>query len=293
MRSMTGFGQGSAEGDRFRVSVTLRGVNHRYLDLVLRLKDEVRPAERELRQMLTEELKRGRVEVVYEIEVLGERAVEVAIDRGLASSLKTAVAELAEAHLMSADIRLEDLLRVPDAVRITAKEEPWRPEDLRLLFDATASALGQLAQARAVEGAALEAVIRDRVAGLRDLHREMVGCASNLPEQLAQSLKQRVQQLMEGGTMPDETRLAQEVALYVDRTDVSEELDRLASHLGHFDEIAAAEGSVGKRLDFLSQEIFRELNTIGSKCRDAPLVRHVLDAKVLVEQIREQVQNVE
>ncbi len=293
MHSMTGFGQGVAEGERFRVSVTLRAVNHRYLDLVLRLKDEVRGTEHDLRRRLQEGLQRGRVEAIFETENIGAPDARIHIDRGLVSALRRSVGELANEGVLAEEVTLADLLKLPDAVRVEADIQPWSEHDLELIFRATDEALAQLVEARRREGEALSSAIMERIAGLRELHGEMSVLAQALPKQMAESLKERVQQLLEDGTMPDETRLAQEVALWVDRTDVSEELDRLVSHLDHFEQIAGRQGSIGKRLDFLSQEIFRELNTIGSKCRDAPLVRHVLDAKVLVEQIREQTQNVE
>lgn len=293
MRSMTGFGQGSAEGERFRVAVTLRAVNHRYLDLVLRLKDEVRSAERDLRNLLTEVLERGRVEAVFDFEAVGDRGAKIVVDRALAKSLRGAVDELASAGLLASEITLSDLLRLPEALKVEAQDDPWSSEDLDLLFAATRRALAQLTEARSVEGKTLETVVLERISLLRELHQKMVGLAAALPEQLATALAERIEHLVDSDSLPDGTRIAQEVALLVDRTDVSEELDRLVSHLDHFEQIVGAEGSIGKRLDFLSQEIFRELNTIGSKCRDAPLVRLVLEAKFLVEQIREQVQNVE
>ena len=273
--------------------MTLRAVNHRYLDLVLRLKDEVRGAEHDLRRRLQERLQRGRVEAIFETENIGAPDTRIHIDQGLVSALRRSVDELADQGWLAREVALADLLKLPEAVRVEADAQPWGKADLELIFQATDKALDQLTEARLREGEALSSAILERIQGLRELHGEMSLHAEALPKQMAESLKERVQQLLEDGTMPDETRLAQEVALWVDRTDVSEELDRLASHLEHFEQIAARQGSIGKRLDFLSQEIFRELNTIGSKCRDAPLIRHVLDAKVLVEQIREQTQNVE
>ena len=294
MRSMTGFGQGAAEGERLRVSVTLRAVNHRYLDVMIRLKEEFRGHEKALRDQMGKVLHRGRVEAIFEVEILGESGVSLEPDRALLAALRRTVDELAEEGLMEREIQLADILRLPDAMRVRSGDgNALEDEDLSPLEEATTAALEQLVAAREAEGRALRAALDERVEGLRELHRAMQERATELPAQLAASLKERIEQLMEDGTLPDETRLAQEVAHTVDRHDVSEELDRLGSHLDHFTSIEAHEGSIGKRLDFLSQEIFRELNTIGSKCRDAPLVRHVLDGKVLCEQIREQVQNVE
>lgn len=295
MRSMTGFGQGSAEGRRFRVSVTLRAVNHRYLDLVIRLKDDFRPVEKRLRDLLTGRLTRGRVEAIFEVESLEAGAGTLTVNEPLLDSLRAQVDSLAERGRLSPEIRLSDLLRVPDGVRVVAEQdaEPWSTEELDLLPQAAEQALEQLVAAREAEGQALHQAIGERLTALGELHSAMATLAAELPEQLAEQLRERIARLVDEESMPDATRLAQEVALMVDRTDVSEELDRLRSHLEHFLDISGHEGSIGKRLDFLSQEVFRELNTIGSKCRDAELVRRVLDGKVLCEQVREQVQNVE
>ena len=293
MRSMTGFGTGTAEGERFRITVTLRAVNHRYLDLVLRLRDDLRQAERPLRELLTDELLRGRVEVVLEIESLDERPVAVRLDRGLLRQLHLALGELAEKGLVSAEVTLSDLLRLPEAVRVEVQDTEWRDEDLELLQRAAAHALAQLVAARVEEGKRLAGILDGRLGELDRLSGVLRSRAERLPAQIADSLAQRIEQSLGEHPAPEEGRLAQEVALLVDRSDVREELDRLDAHLEHFRQLACAEGSIGKRLDFLAQEIFRELNTMGAKCRDAELVALVLEGKAVCEQIREQVQNVE
>ncbi|MCG8461939.1 MAG: YicC family protein [Holophagales bacterium] len=290
---MTGFGTGTAEGERFRITVTLRAVNHRYLDLVLRLRDDLRQAERPLRELLTDELLRGRVEVVLEIESLDERPVEVRLDRGLLRQLHLALGELAEKGLVSAEVTLSDLLRLPEAVRVEVQDPEWRDGDLELLHHAAARALAQLVAARVEEGKRLAGILDGRLGELDRLSGVLRSRAERLPAQIADSLAQRIEQSLGEHPAPEEGRLAQEVALLVDRSDVREELDRLDAHLEHFRQLAGADGSIGKRLDFLAQEIFRELNTMGAKCRDAELVALVLEGKAVCEQIREQVQNVE
>lgn len=293
MHSMTGFGSGTAEGERFRITVTLRAVNHRYLDLALRLKDELRAAERPVRDLLTEHLERGRVEASFEIEPIGERPVKVEVNRPLLRQLREQMDELAGLGLVSSELGLAELLRLPDALRIETEEGGWQDDETELLLRAAGIALEQLVAARKEEGVHLRQILFERLGLLEEVHEGLVSRAQDLPARLAESLKERVEQLMGETPMPDEVRLAQEVALAVDRSDVREELDRLRTHFEHFRSIADRQGSIGKRLDFLAQEIFRELNTIGSKCRDADLVQKVLEGKALCEQLREQVQNVE
>ncbi|MEL7060335.1 MAG: YicC/YloC family endoribonuclease [Acidobacteriota bacterium] len=293
MRSMTGFGQGAAENARLRAVITLRGVNHRHLDLSLRLRDErLRALERSLRDLLAERLERGRVELTCELERLERRPAELTIDVDIARDLRSRVASLADQELIVDQVTLSDLLRVPDAVRVEVPIAAWTDDDDALVKLATERALEQLIAGRSAEGRRLSEVLAHRLAKLEELVEAMRARAPEVPRQAAVALAERARRLADDREL-DPERLAQEAAILAERGDVSEEIDRLDSHVAHFREVAAGAGAVGKRLDFLSQEIFRELNTIAAKCRDGALTRLVLDGKVLCEQLREQVQNVE
>ncbi|HKV11921.1 MAG TPA: DUF1732 domain-containing protein, partial [Thermoanaerobaculia bacterium] len=170
--------------------------------------------------------------------------------------------------------------------------EAWEPEDHELLLRVAEEAVAQLVAGREREGANLVAILDERLNGLGEAAARLDGMRGNVREELAAALRKRLAEIL-GGQQLDEARIAQEVALLVDRSDVSEEIDRLRSHVEHFRSVTREPGATGKRLDFLTQEIFRELNTLGAKCRNADMTRAVLDAKVLCEQMREQVQNVE
>ena len=292
MRSMTGYGQAAAENDRFRINVTLRGVNHRFLDLVLRGIDRFRELEPELREVFAERLERGRVEAHFELETVGPRQVEVRVEENLVRSLRAQCDELAERGLISPELEMGDLLRLPDAVRLDLRQAEWRDEDRDLLLRLTREAIDQLVAARTTEGRKLQRVLEDRCAGLEELAAELRALREGRTLEMARQLEQRVGELL-AGKLPDEDRIAQEVAFLVDRSDVAEELDRLESHLEHIRSMLARDGSIGKRLDFLAQEVFRELNTLAAKCRDSEMTQKVVEGKALCEQIREQVQNVE
>lgn len=292
MRSMTGFGQVSGQSEKFRVTVTLRGVNHRFLDLSMRLRDELRREEQALRELLCERLWRGRVEVSVEVAAIGRRDVEVSLEREVASAIKTLADDLAADGLIAGGPYLGDLLRLPELVRLEARDPEWTAADRAVLLRVTADALEQLIAARSEEGEKISAVLRGRIETLQRLASELATDRQRVVSALAAGLRRRVAELLADEAV-DENRLAQEVAYLVDRSDVSEELDRLQSHFEHFRSILSQDGSIGKRLDFLIQEIFRELNTLGSKCRDSAMTRRVLDAKVVCEQLREQIQNVE
>ncbi|MFP3941954.1 MAG: YicC/YloC family endoribonuclease [Thermoanaerobaculia bacterium] len=292
MRSMTGYGHAAAEGERYRLRVTLRSVNHRFLDVVLRLDDRLRGSEPALRELLGSRLSRGRVEVRVEAEGVGVAGARLEVDRELLAQLSLALEGLLEEELIERGLTAGDLVRHPQLLRISEPETGWEAQDEALLLEAAEEALAELVEARETEGAKLAVVLAERLAALARTTGELRELAAGDREETLATLRERVNALLEDQTV-DEARLAQEVALLAERADVREELDRLQAHVEHFRELMSSGAAVGKRLDFLSQEILRELNTVGAKCRSAPMTRAVLDGKVLCEQLREQVQNVE
>jgi uncharacterized protein (TIGR00255 family) len=292
MRSMTGFGEAESANERYRVAIVLRGVNHRFLDLALRLRDEQRGSEAALRELFATELERGRVEVGVEIQAVAERPAEVVIQRELVRAVHAACADLVADGLVTPTLTLGDLLRVPEAVRVRAGAHAWEAGDHDLLLAVTRRALAQFVAGRTHEGDKLDGILRERLRTLASLIEQLRLRRTMVAHEFGEALGRRLRELLDGRDLPPE-RLAQEVALLVDKSDVQEELDRLTSHLEHFLSVMAESGAVGKRLDFLMQEIFRELNTLGAKCRDTAMIRAMLDAKVVAEQLREQVQNVE
>ncbi|MGD2115111.1 MAG: YicC/YloC family endoribonuclease [Acidobacteriota bacterium] len=292
IRSMTGFGRAAEESARFRVRVTLRSVNHRFLDLALRVRDEQRRSEPALRELLAARLSRGRVEVNVDVEPLGMPPHRLEIDQQAVHELTRVLDELVREEVLERGLTAGDLLRMPQIVQLSEEERLWDEEDERLLLRVAERALDELMEARGTEGRKLEAALTERLEGLRTATETLREAVPRAREEAAEALRQRLEALL-GERELDEDRLAQEVAVLADKTDVGEEVDRLGAHLEHFAEILAGDGAVGKRLDFLTQEIFRELNTLGAKGRNSGITRIVLDAKVLCEQLREQVQNVE
>jgi uncharacterized protein (TIGR00255 family) len=292
MRSMTGYGEASGENARHGITVSLRAVNHRFLDLQLRIGDELRGSEAALRDAIGREVTRGRVEARVEVRPAAERKATVQVNMGVIREAHAAVHQLAEAGLVERELSAGDLLRLPEAFRVELAGEEWTPEDEELLLAILRQALAQLVASREKEGASLTVILEEKLRAIEDVVARLDILRGPVREEIAAALRRRLAELL-GGQPLDEARLAQEVALLVDRSDVSEEIDRLRSHVEHFRAVTRESGAAGKRLDFLTQEIFRELNTLGAKCRNAEMTRAVLDAKVLCEQIREQVQNVE
>ncbi len=292
MRSMTGYGEASAESARHAVAVSLRAVNHRFLDLQVRLAEECRGSESSLRDLVGRAVTRGRVEMRVEIRSVAERKATVQLHRGVVEAAYAATHQLVEQGLIEGGLSAGDLLRIPEALKVELDGGAWDESDQELLLKVAKEAVAQLVASRDREGASLAAVMEERLGSLGGVVGRLDALRAPVKEELAAALRRRVGELLAGQPL-DEARLAQEVALLVDRSDVSEEIDRLRSHLGHFREVMGEEAPAGKRLDFLTQEVFRELNTLGAKCRNAEMTRAVLDAKVICEQLREQVQNVE
>lgn len=292
MDSMTGYGQASAEGAGFRVLATLRGVNHRFLDLSLRLPEEARISEAVLQRRLGESLKRGRVELVAEIALLREPVLDLEINSPAAEALARAAEQLAEQGVASGELSMSDLLRMPDVVRVRATALGWTSEGEAVLLSAVDGALTQFLKSRAAEGRRLESVVRDKLVVLEDLAGRLETLRPEVQAAMEESFQERLSDLV-GDREIDPDRVAQEVALLIDRSNVSEELERLRVHLEHLGEVLEHDGAVGKRLDFLVQEIFRELNTLSAKCRSSEMTRLCVDAKVLCEEMREQLRNVE
>jgi uncharacterized protein (TIGR00255 family) len=289
---MTGYGHAAEAGERYRVRVTLRSVNHRFLDVVLRLRDEQRESEPALRELLTAAVSRGRLEVGLDIDPTDPGSSRLVVDKDVLHQLSRALDGLLEEDLIERGLTAGDLIRHPQLLRVAEPEARWEPEDEELLLRVARAALSELVQARETEGSRLADALRERLYGLEKAAAELRGLAPEARDEAAAALRDRLEALL-GDHELEPSRLAQEVAVLADRSDVAEELDRLDAHLEHFHELMATDGAIGKRLDFLTQEIFRELNTLGAKCRNARMTRAVLDAKVLCEQLREQVQNFE
>lgn len=290
MRSMTGFGRATCEIEGRRYVVELRSLNHRFLEVKPRLPWADPSLEQRVVQAIRARVERGVVSITVRDEGSAATARGAQADLPLARSVFRALEELRESLGLAEPVTLALVAAQPGVLTVgdpvTDPEALW--SGLARGIDA---ALSALIEARRREGEALAVDLRARVATLRRLGDELGVHAKEAPREAARRLHARVERLLsesEGVTL-DPQRLALEVALLADKSDVSEELTRLATHLAEVDALLAAEGSIGRRLDFLAQELHREVNTIGSKTQ-AP---RVIDAKAEVERLREQVQNVE
>jgi len=291
MRSMTGYGAGAAEARGCRVSVEIRGVNQRFLDVRVNAPREYGPWESLVRERVLAAAARGRIEVtVVRAAVAARRRYRVAVRAELARAYVGAARGLVRSLGLEGGVSLADLLRLPDLFEVIERPPDVRPE-LRALRRALATALRAFDAERRREGARLKRDMQARVARLR---RATVAIRRRVPHLAAERRRQmeaRLDRLV--GAPVEPARLAQEMALLADRGDVTEELVRLESHIAALAAALAERGPVGKRIEFLLQEIHRELNTTGAKAGDLAIGDVVLAAKGELEKLREQVQNVE
>ena len=293
MKSMTGFGRGAAGGDDFSVAVEIKTVNNRYLDIHFRLSQELAPLEMTIRKLVGARLSRGRVDINISFDRTTATTYEV--NRLLIGGYVNALREIQTEFDLAGDVDINTLARLPGALS-TARE--GLDEASRTgVENAVKEAIDDLERMRASEGATLAQEMRTRIANIEAEVPVIEDAASGLVDAYRQRLQKRIAELIaRGGGQSvelDAGRLAQEVAYLADRSDISEELVRLRSHLDQFRMALDTEGEVGKRLDFLLQELNREANTVLSKSTEVSIKDAGLAIKAEVEKLREQVQNVE
>ncbi|HEU4870129.1 MAG TPA: YicC/YloC family endoribonuclease [Pyrinomonadaceae bacterium] len=292
MKSMTGYGKGMVAGDDFSVSVDLKTVNNRFLDIHLRVGSELASLEPSIKKRITSRLTRGRVDVTVSMERVAQVAYE--LNRPLIAGYINALKQLQQDFNIAGELDINVLARIPGAL------QPARngidEKVVGGLEQALDQALDELEKMREQEGEALKNELRDRVRKIETLVPVIEASAAGLADAYRLRLQKRIGELLNRGGQiveVDPVRLAQEVAYLADRSDVSEEMVRLRSHLSQFQEALDAPGEAGKMLDFLLQELNREANTTLSKSTDLVIKEAGLAIKAEVEKLREQVQNVE
>ena len=301
MRSMTGYGRRQVSRDGREMTVEVKTVNHRFLDISCRLPRALSFAEDAVRKQIGAALKRGHADVNVTYLNLRQDARQVRVDEGLARQYRDAML-LMRGTLFEVGVNISDEMRhlsdhdvsfiasQPDVLQVTVAEEDQEAV-LSLLTEALALALEDVAAMREKEGAALRDDLSFHLGEVRRLRDEINLLAPKVPVIYRDKLQARLREL--GVKELDEQRLAQEAAIMADRCAIDEELSRLLSHIGQMRQAIEAEGETGRRLDFLTQELNREVNTIGSKASDAEITKLVVAAKSEIEKLREQVQNVE
>ena len=288
--SMTGFGRSVVSCDGREITMEIKSVNHRFLDIAIRAPRVLGFSEEEIKKRINRYISRGHLEVSVQYKNTREDNKTVSVDEGLAKEYLSVFNTLRQLGA-SGEPDLKLLARMNDVLTVTYAEED-RPAVLELVYAAVDEACGQIINMRRVEG---EKILRDMLLKL-DTVQELAGqiklLSEGAAEEYGQKLRRRLEEILEDAAV-DEQRLAQEIAIMADRLAIDEELVRLDAHLSSMRDNIAQQGPLGRRLDFILQEINREVNTIGSKAMDAGIQSRVVDIKGELEKLREQVQNIE
>jgi uncharacterized protein (TIGR00255 family) len=288
---MTGYGRGEGSTCNKKFTLELKAVNHRYSEVVLRLPRSLVSLEDRIRRIISTRVTRGRIDGYLTIEECGEKTASVKVDKALASAYYKAMKELQESVGIEGKIELQQLVALPGVFTV---EEPV--EDLELLWpaiqEATEKAVESLVQMRAFEGEELAKDLLNRVEHLALLNNTIRDRSPAVVEDYRERLQNRLSDFLKDGSL-DTERLEAEVVLFAERSSITEETVRLESHLNQVRNCLFAEEAVGRKLDFLIQEMNREINTIASKASDLEISRLVVEVKSELEKLREQVQNIE
>ena len=296
IRSMTGFGRGDYTDEVSKVAVEIRAVNHRYLDIFVKMPRKYAFAEESIKSAIKSRLYRGKVEVNVSVDNIGQSDSDIRLDKDLASKYYEALSELAESFEFGEESRvsLNLLSRMPDVIKASAADEDEEAVCARLLA-ATEKALDDFCSMREAEGTKLAADLAERADTVAALREKIEKRAPEIENEYAEKFRTRVNEILDGVYEVPEERIALEAAIFADKANITEELVRLDSHVAQLRSFLKSDGSdsIGKKIDFLIQEMNREANTIGSKSNDSEITSLMLELKSEIEKIREQVQNIE
>lgn len=292
IKSMTGFGRGESSDGVHSFSVEIKTVNHRYNDIIVKMPKYLLFLEEKVKKLIKEYLNRGRVEVYINLEYLADSNIEVNVNIPLALAYKRELENLINQLEIGDDISLNHLLTLPEVIKTERKDVD---EDVvwGCLSQALEIALENVVNMRKKEGIELKKDIEIQLRKLESLIDKIEKRAPQVVMEYKEKLKERISELMDEDTDLDEERLNFEVVLFADKSDINEEVVRFKSHIKQFYMSLEQDEAVGRKLDFLIQEMNREVNTIGSKANDLEIINDVMDIKAQLEKIREQVQNIE
>ncbi|SNR90963.1 TIGR00255 family protein [Anaerovirgula multivorans] len=290
--SMTGFGRSEVQKEYKQFNIELKTVNHRYMDISIKMPRSFAFLEDNIRQVVKNYIKRGRIEIYINYKNIGESDVKVSTDMALAHQYISALEEIHNSFKIEKDIAVSTIARFPDVLQLEKAEED---EEIiwNLLNEGLIDALNNLSGMRQVEGLKLKEDLLHRLETLVLLIKKIEVRSPEIVLEHKERLNKRIKELLDGESDVDESRIALEVALFADRSNITEEIVRLNSHISQFKKSMKQEEAVGRKLDFIIQEMNREINTIGSKANDLTISNIVVDVKSELEKIREQIQNIE
>ncbi|CEJ74820.1 YicC-like domain-containing protein [[Clostridium] sordellii] len=290
--SMTGFGRGEYKNDNYHFIVECRTINHKYVDINVRLPRKISFLEDKIRNIVKDYVKRGRVDLYIKLDLIGSEDVNLKFDEKLASQYVNILNNIKSTFDLNDDITVMNIAKFPDIIKCEEKEE-----DADLLWEmlklALEESLKNLKEMRCEEGIKLSNDIDTRCDLLKDYIEDIEKYSYNVVNEYKEKLNSRIAEILENPSLVDENRLAQEVAIYADKCSITEEIVRFKSHITQLKKAIHKDESIGRKIDFLIQEMNRETNTIGSKSSDLNITNLVVEIKSELEKIREQIQNIE
>lgn len=291
IRSMTGFGRGEIRTDSVQCIVEIKTVNHRYADFTIKMPRDLMPLEERIRAVLKESVQRGKTDVFITYIDLSNADKKVAVDEGVVNSYFAAMRESSANLGYKFEPNVSMLFKIPDAF-VQFKEETDAEAVWEHLNKALCIAISNLEAMRETEGEKLRKELMLLLGNCKSFYKVICDRSPLVPLEYKEKLNQRLSELLEKG-IADEQRIAVEVALFADKCSIDEEIARFSSHIEQFCDAVSSEGSIGRRLDFIVQEMNREVNTMGSKANDIIITNSVISLKSELEKIREQIQNLE
>ena len=293
LNSMTGYGEATREFDGVSYAVEIKAVNNRYLKTIIKLPEGTAFLEDEIDKELRRQLSRGTINYVLRLKAVSDSPL-FEIDEAALRSVVMKLGEVSASVGVQGSIDLASLLELPGIVQPVVPDEEQCARIKAFVLQLTGEALSKVKRMREAEGVFLETDLKKHCDAIREELETVRRCSGSVTHDYAKKLRKRVDELLaEAKLKLDEETLAREVAILADRSDISEEITRLDAHLQQFAQICRTDGQAGRRLDFLSQEMLREANTVASKAGDAEIARAVVDIKCLIERLKEQIQNVE
>ena len=290
IKSMTGYGKGNISENSRNYQVEIKSVNHRYLDISVKMPRVLSYLEEDVKKVISSKVKRGKIDVFITFENSSTEGKEIKINNEIAKMYINQLKQLAEEENILANIEVTEISKYPDVLSVqnTQDDEQIKKE----LIEATTTATDKLVQMRQVEGSKMAEDSLKRIEKINQKIEKISELSTGLIEEYVVKLENRIKEILKNQEI-DESRLAQEVVIYADKCSIEEEVTRLKSHISQFKELINSDDAVGKKLDFIIQEMNRETNTIGSKANNLEITNGVIDIKTEIENIREQVQNIE
>ncbi len=291
VKSMTGYGKGVAENADAKVTIEMKSVNHRYLDLSIKLPKKLNFLEQAVRNKISSTISRGKVDLYITLEEHSDASYQVSVNEAMAKKYFDSISSMADAIGVANDIKASHIVRLPDVIELV--ETDADEDSLKgLVFEALEASLMQFVASRVTEGGRIEADLLSKMEEMTGLVTQLEDKSPAIIDEYKRRLTDKISELLDDNHI-DEGRIAQEVTIYADKVCIDEEMVRLKSHVAETKDTLKLDAEVGRKLDFLAQELNREANTILSKSTNAEVADIGISLKTLIEKVREQIQNIE